>query len=586
MEQNPNQLIKRPFLFYIKNNKRPFFLGISLLIVTNFLDSIWPLFIKMGIDQIEKVAPLSDLTKTCLMFAAVMISLAFFRYGWRRQWGEFHSTASEHIRLRLFDHVIRMGARFFQKNPPGELMSLMTNDVQSFRQGIGPGFLILADGLIYTSIVIPIMLTLNPEWTWKSLILLPLVPILIWIVMGKIETNSKIHQDIYAQLTRFVEEHISGIRVVKGFALEKSRLKLFEDLSKKYEKQGFKTSVIDAIFMPVMQLSATFGGVILLYVAKDDVLSGTATVGTFIAFHRYIQKMVWPMTAFGLGLSYWQKGMASFIRIKDTLMTQSTIEDNGSLELKNFESLEFQNVYYRHEGSSNWSLKNISFRIQKGEKWALLGPIGAGKSTLINLVLRLYPLDQGQILINGIPHTNYTLKSLRQVIQLVPQEPFLFGRSVVDNVLMGYGTSEHDSDTLDRRLWQELSKFQMEEEIRRLPECEKSLLGEKGVNLSGGQKQRLTLARAYALDPKVMILDDVLSAVDIETEHQIGQQLFADSEKTYIIIAHRLSSVKVTNRILVLRDGQVEYCGEWQEALEKSPTLQVFVRIQNSEVST
>lgn len=581
------QIQKRPFLFYIRQNKRPFALGILFLIFTNILDSIWPLFMKMGLDQVEKSAPLSDLTKTCLMFATVMISLAIFRYGWRRQWGEFHSSSSEHLRRTLFDHIMKMGAPFFQRNPPGELMSLMTNDIQSFRQGIGPGFLILADGLIYTVIVIPIMISLNAEWTWKSLILLPAVPFMIWFVMSKIESNYRKQQDLYADLTRFTEEQISGIRVVKGFALEQVRLKLFEATSKRLEKQSFKTSVIDAIFMPVMQLSATFGGVILLFVAQDDVLSGGATVGTFIAFHRYIQKMVWPMTALGLGLSFWQKGAASFLRIKDILKQPRDIPDEGTLTLQQFESLEFQDASFRYPTSTTWILKNLNFKIQKGERWALLGPIGAGKSTLINLILRLYPLEKGQILVNGIPHTNYTLESLRRVIQLVPQEPFLFGRSVSENVMMGQnetlleGAETPDRESFDRRLWSELAKFQMDDEIRKLPEGERSLLGEKGVNLSGGQKQRLTLARAYARNPDMMILDDVLSAVDTETEERIARELFRDSQKTYLLIAHRLSTVKSTDRVLVLREGEVEYQGSWDGALKTSSTLQTFQKIQS-----
>ncbi len=587
------QLLKHPFLFYIKQNKRPFTLGIGLLILTNILDSIWPLFIKMGLDQIEQQASLSELTKTCIMFGAVMVSLALFRYGWRRNWGEFHSTSSEHLRRTLFDHIVHMGSGFFQRNPPGELMSLMTNDIQSFRQGVGPGFLILADGLIYTIIVIPIMLNLNWDWTWKALILLPLVPFMIWYVMSKIESNYKLQQDIYAELTSFTEEQFNGIRVVKGFGMEKIRLALYKLVSKRLEKQAFKTSVIDAIFMPVMQLSATFGGVILLFVAKNDVLSGAATVGTFIAFHRYIQKMVWPMTAFGLGLSYWQKGKASFGRIKSVLKEETDTPDTGTLKLEKFESLEFQNVCFRYPLSTSWNLKNINFKILQGERWAVLGPIGSGKSTLTNLILRLYPLQQGQILINGVPHTNYTLESLRSLIQLVPQEPFLFGRSVYENVLMGkapedsghesMGDENPDRESRDRRLWSELAKFQMAEEVRRLPQQERSLLGEKGVNLSGGQKQRLTLARAYATDPKFMILDDVLSAVDTETEEKISQQLFAGPEKTYLVIAHRLSTVKMTDKVLVLREGEIEFQGSWEDAYKKSPTLQTFHQIQNQE---
>lgn len=582
-----SQLLSSPFLYYIRHNKRPFFLGITLLVFTNFLDSIWPLILKKGIDLVEAQAPMTELTKTCLLFAAVMISLSVFRYGWRRNWGEFHSTASEHLRRTLFDHIVNMGTRFFHKNPPGELMSLMTNDIQSFRQGIGPGFLIFADGLIYTIIVLPIMFNLNSSWAWKSLILLPLVPFMIWFVMKKIEANYKLQQEIYSELTRFTEEQISGIRVVKGFGLEKVRLKLYEAVSKRLEKQSFKTSVIDAIFMPIMELSATFGGVILLFVAYDDVLKGTATVGTFIAFHRYIMKMVWPMTAFGLGLSYWQKGVASFKRIRDVLQEQTDTPNDGSEVLSRFETLEFRNVSFQYPGSATWALQNISFKIEKGQKLAILGPIGSGKSSLINLVLRLFPLEKGDILINGKPHTSYTLESLRKVIQIVPQEPFLFGKTVSENVLMGAQTftdgalDQHlDQDALDRRLWRELSKFQIAEEVQKLPEREKSLLGEKGVNLSGGQKQRLTLARAYASDPQVMILDDVLSAVDTETEKKISQGLFGSRAMTYLIIAHRLSTVQNTDRVLVLRDGHEEYFGTWEEAFRKSSTLNTFLRIQ------
>ena len=578
-----SQLLNSPFFYYIRHNKRPFVLGISLLIVTNFLDSIWPLLLKKGIDLIETKAPLNELTKTCLIFAAVMISLSFFRYGWRRNWGEFHSTASESLRRTLFDHIVDMGTRFFHKNPPGELMSLMTNDIQSFRQGIGPGFLIFADGFIYTCIVLPIMFSLNMSWAWKSLILLPFVPFMIWYVMKKIQANYRLQQDIYSELTRFTEEQISGIRVVKGFGLEKVRLKMYEAVSKRLEKQSFKTSVIDAVFMPIMELSATFGGVILLFVAYPDVMAGTATVGTFIAFHRYIMKMVWPMTAFGLGLSYWQKGMASFQRIKGILQEETDTPNSGTVVLKEFNSLEFQDVSFQYPGSPLYALKNISFKVNKGEKLAILGPIGAGKSTLINLILRLHPFDEGKILINGRPHTDYTLESLRRVIQLVPQEPFLFGRTVYDNVLMGQMVLENpqdDSEKLDRRLWSELSKFQIADEIQKLPEKEKSLLGEKGVNLSGGQKQRLTLARAYASDPQAMILDDVLSAVDTETEKKISEGLYASKEMTYFIIAHRLSTVQNTDKVLILRNGEMEYSGAWDQAYAKSATLTTFFNIQ------
>jgi ATP-binding cassette subfamily B protein len=581
MQSSENALLfKRPLLFYIKNNPRAFGLGMLFLLFTNALDGIYPLVMKQIIDSIEARAPMSEITKTCLIFALVMASLAATRLGWRAFFGKFHTYAAEDIRRRIFNHLTSLGPNFFHKNQVGELMSLLTNDVQSFRQAIGPGLLILADGVIIIAIVFPIMVMMNWTWTWKVLIFLPLVPLMIWKVMKLIHTNYKIQQDRFSELTGVAQETVGGIRVIKSFSQEHNRTQLFNGVSAAFEKACNKVAKVDSLFVPVMEFGVTSGSVILLFVAKDDLYAGTVTIGTFFAFHRYIQKMVWPMTALGMGFSMQQKGYASFDRIKDVLKTETDIPDSGKTEISKFEKLEFRNVSYKHQSSTVYALKNVSFSLRAGESLGIMGPVGAGKTTLLHLLTRLYPLTEGEILVNGLPIQDITQESLRKTFLLVPQEAFLFSESISENVSFGLSERASDEDILRMTETVDLTR-----EIQSLPHQFDSQLGERGVNLSGGQKQRLTIARGLIMKTPVLILDDSLSAVDTRTEKAIETELGKNNGSlSRIIVAHRLSSLKTVDKLLILRDGEVEALGTYQEVLKVSPTFQKTVSIQGQEV--
>lgn len=571
-----NLLYKRPLWYYIKNNPRAFSLGMLFLLLTNALDGVYPLIMKAAIDQIESQAPLSAIGKTCFIFLAVMSGLAITRYGWRTNFGRFHTFAAEHIRQKIFRHITSLGPNFFHKNPVGELMSLMTNDVQSFRQAIGPGLLILADGIIIICVNLPIMMTLNWDWTWKTLIFLPIVPFLIWKVMRLIHANYKIQQDRFSELTGVAQETVGGIRVIKSFAQEKNRTELFNGVSAAFEKACNKVARVDSYFIPVMEFGVTSGSVILLFVAKDDLYSGAVTLGTFFAFHRYIQKMVWPMTALGMGFSNFQKGYASFDRIKGVLQTETDIPDQGTLKISKFESLEFRNVSFKHLDSSVYALKNVSFSLQAGESLGIMGPVGAGKTTLLHLLTRMYPLNEGQILVNGHPIESISQESLRHTFLLVPQEAFLFSESVSEN--LSFGLAEKAPDLEIQRMTEIVD---LTKEIESLPHQFDSQLGERGVNLSGGQKQRLTIARGIIMKTPVLVLDDSLSAVDTRTERAIEQELRKNhSGMSCIIVAHRLSSLKGVDRLLILKDGQVEAWGTFDQVLATSPTFQKTIQIQ------
>lgn len=576
-----SSVFKNPLRHYIRYQPRAFFVGIFLLVITNALDGLYPLLIKIGIDQIETQQPLDDLGRTSLLLIAALTSLGAFRYAWRKNFGRFHTYAMEDMRQRIFKHFTTLGPTFFHKNQVGELMSVITNDVSSFRQAIGPGLLIFLDGLIYLAIILPIMFTINFTWTWQTLIFLPLVPFLINKVMKLIHINYKIAQDRYSELTGLTQETIGGIRVVKSYAQENHRTDLFCQASHKLEVANNKVALIDSLFMPVMEFGVTSGSVILFFIAANDLYSGAVTVGTFVAFHRYIQKMVWPVTALGLGFSYYEKGKASLSRIQAVVDQETDIPNSGTLDLRAFHKLEFKDVSFKFPGMDLYALRDISFQINAGEHVGLMGQVGSGKSILVSLILRMYPVHEGQILINDIPIENYTLNSLRKMMVLVTQEVFLFSETVTRNI--GYGLLQDPELSEVTRMTDIVN---IRGEIENLPQKFDSQLGERGVNLSGGQKQRLSIARGLILTSPFLILDDSLSAVDTRTEKIIEEELSQakkSMQQTRLTVAHRLSSLKNADRIIVLKDGTIEAMGTVSDLIAFSPTFRTIVSVQSSQ---
>jgi ATP-binding cassette subfamily B protein len=301
-----------------------------------------------------------------------------------------------------------------------------------------------------------------------------------------------------------------------------------------------------------------------------------------VAFHRYIAKMIWPMTALGLGFSYAQKGRASYDRIQEVMKQEPEIKDEGKLELTKFESLEFKNVSFKYHDTEQYVLKNISFQLHQHEFLGITGPVGSGKSTLLQLMLRLYPVTEGQILINGINIAEYTLESLRRTMVFVPSEPFLFGESIKENILYGLQQRLEQNEKLDQHneLEEVLRSVCLQDEVASLPHKIDSQLGERGINLSGGQKQRLTLARGLILQSEVILLDDVMSAVDTKTEAHISAVL-SEAKKTRILISHRLKALQSADRIMVLKDAEIEAIGTPEQLLIHSESFNKIFEIQN-----
>lgn len=576
LQMDNSALLKNPLWYYIRHNKRPFFWGMFFLLLTNALDAAYPLFIKAGIDLLTEGGTQSQLLNICLVFFALMASLAATRFLWRVFFGHYHTAAAEDLRNKIFKHYLKMGSGFYQKNPVGELMSLIINDVQSFRTAIGSGVLILVDGITIMLMVLPLMWMLEPSWTWKTLILLPIIPFLIWYTMKLIYKNFKSLQSRLSELSGFSQETVAGIRVIKSFSLEKFRMSEYNKISKNYEKAGNRVALVDSLFFPIMQFGAASGTVILLFVAAPDIFSGSETIGTLVAFQRYISKMVWPMTALGLGVSQYQKGMASFARIAETLSQKSEIVDSGTQSISKIQKLKMSQITYTHPGSSDPTLKNIYLELNEGQKIALVGRVGSGKTTLVNLLCQLLPVQLGQYQINDTPIQEIQKESFYNTIAVVPQEAFLFSDSVIDNI--GYGCESLSLQEAQR--WTHV--VDIHKEVQDLPMGYDSQLGERGVNLSGGQKQRLALARGLATNKSLLILDDTLSAVDHNTEQKILDRLkeLRSKKQSQIVISHRLSAIQDCDNIYVLDQGEIVATGTHQELIEKSEIYREMARMQ------
>lgn len=576
--------LNAPFKYYIWQNRRQFGLGIFFLLATNVLDCLVPLVMKRAVDEVVAGASLPTLARTTILFVAIVLVVAGLRYLWRTYMGRFQHTVAQNLRDQIFTHLTPQGPTFYQKNPVGQLMSLISNDVNSFRMAIGPGLLVLFDAAFLIFIVVPLMISLSPSWTWQTLIFLPLLPFFIHKVEDKLNRCYRRQQDCFSEVSGAVQELVGGIRVIKSYNQEEQQLKLFDQLSKRYELACNESAKTDSYFHPLLELGVATGSVILLYLGSSAVTSGAVTLGTIVAFHRYIQKMIWPMTAIGYGISLLEQGKASFARIREFLEIPTTIPNEGTQKIDQLQSIEIRNLNFSYPDQTVPALKNISFDIRIGETLGIIGLVGSGKSTFTQLLCRLYPVEAGSILINGISIEEIELSCLRSLISLVPQESFLFSETIHDNIALGL----REPPPIEQ-IKASAQLVDLHEEIEDFPDQYQSELGERGVNLSGGQKQRMTLARALIRKSPLVILDDSLSAVDAETEKRLISQLEktvnqrTQRAQTTLIVTHRLASLRLAHRIVVFNQGEVEAIGLESELLEKSPTYKKIHQLQKSE---
>lgn len=467
------------------------------------------------------------------------------------------------LKNEIYNHYQKLPLSFYRRNNTGDIMNRISEDVSKVRMYLGPAIMYSVNLITLFCIVIPIMFSVNATLTWYSLIPLPFLSISIYFVNNLINKRSEEIQISQSQLSTLVQEAFSGIRVLKSFVREEDSLQNFTKETNNYKFRALKLTFIQALFFPLIMGMVGLSVILVVYIGGVEVMNGAVSAGNIAEFIIYVNLLTWPVTSVGWVTSIIQSAAASQKRINEFLSTETEIVSNKNLEKDIVGEIVFDKVSFTYPDSGIQALNEVSFSVKKGETLAVIGTTGSGKSTIANLIIRMYDPTSGKITIDDIPIADFKVENLRSQIGYVPQDVFLFSDSIRNNITFGStGLSEE-------QMLKASKDADLHKNILDFPKGYDTELGERGITLSGGQKQRVSIARAIARDPKIMILDDALSAVDTKTENAILNALKKIMEdRTSVIISHRVSSAKLANYIIVLDDGEIVQQGTEQELLD------------------
>jgi ATP-binding cassette subfamily B protein len=469
------------------------------------------------------------------------------------------------LKNEIYNHYQNLPLSFYRKNNTGDLMNRISDDVGKVRMYIGPAIMYGINLLTIFCLVLPVMFNTNPKLAVYSLIPLPFLSLGIYLVSNKINKQSERIQSKLSDLSTFVQEAFSGIRVIKSFTRENDSAANFLKESNAYRKESIGLALIHALFHPIIYGLIGLSTIMIIYIGGFEVINGNdVTYGDIAKFFLYLNLITWPVTSLGWVTSIVQRAAASQKRLSEFLDTKNDIisEKNDCTEIKG--SIEFQKANFTYENAEINAIHNLTFSIPAGGSLALVGNTGCGKSTIANLITRMFDINNGQLLIDGKPIKDYSIAHLRNSIGYIPQDAFLFSDTIYNNIAFG---KDHATK---KEIETAAKQAGVYESIMSFPDQFNTILGERGITLSGGQKQRLTLARSILKNPKILILDDSLSAVDTKTENDILSSLEKVMEgKTSIIIAHRYSTIKLADKIVVLDKGTVVEEGSHEELLKK-----------------
>ena len=555
--------------WFFKKQKRRYLIGIIFLLLTALTNLIIPRTIGQFADWVNQ----KQLTQMHVLVALTILLAAglgqyLFRYGWRNQiWGGA-ADLEKKLRSQLFWHYLNMDEMFFKRHRIGNLMALSTNDISAVQNVAGVGILTLADSVITGGMTI-IAMILFVDWklTVVAILPLPLLAVMAYFLGKKLHDRFSQSQAAFSQLSNKTQESMTGIKVIKTFGQESEDIADFNRLVDRTISLNRKVNLIDAMFDPLTGFIIGLTFVITILSGSHLVINHVITIGQLISFVGYINALIWPMFAIGRLFNVLERGNASYDRIQNILQEKSLITESkqGLTELNRGE-LHFKVQSFTYPDGEQPVLKNVHFELTPGKTLGIVGRVGAGKSTIIKLILRRFDDYQGLITIDGHDIHDYSLDTLLSNIGYVPQNSFLFSTSVKNNIRFSDYSS---NDALVRQAAQE---GVIDEEIQHLSQGYQTLVGERGISLSGGQKQRVSIARALLSSPKILILDDSTSAVDAKTEVEINQnmQRFSNAQQSRIIITQRLRSVMKADEILVLEAGQVIQRGTHQQLLQTS----------------
>ncbi|MGI6510228.1 MAG: ABC transporter ATP-binding protein [Erysipelotrichaceae bacterium] len=576
------KLKKNRLFYHIYKNKHLYFFGIIALLIVDFLDLYIPLHIGKITDGLtSRTIETATIDKTVLLMIVLSVIIAIFRFFWHYFIFGTCQKVINSLRKDIFKKLEMLSQSYFNKNKTGDIMTRFTNDLDAIEGAIGFALIMSFDAVILTLMVVYNMITyVSLPLTLLTLIPMTLVGVYSIVLAKKFDEKFLIKQDAFGQLNFAVQESVTAVRVIKAFVQEEKQLEHFKKVNDHNRRSNAEISILRSIFWPVLETFIGLSYVVAIVLGGYYCLTGEISLGKFITFSSYIGALVWPMIIVGDVVTVFSEASASLKRIDEIFAAEVEIKNSAEmLDVKEIKGeIVFDRVDFRYDDNLPLALEDINIKINEGETFAILGRTGCGKTTMVNLITRIYDVTGGSIYIDGNNIKDIPLDVLRSNIGYVPQDNFLFSETLKENIAFG------KLDATDQEIYEASKMADIHDNIMSFPNKYETMLGERGVTLSGGQRQRTSIARAIIKDSPILIMDDALSAVDTDTEDTIINNLKKiRKDKTTIMIAHRVSTVQSADHILVLEDGKAAEYGTYQQLLDKKGLFAQMVEKQQLE---
>jgi ATP-binding cassette subfamily B protein len=554
----------RPLLPYLKRYRWGYVAGTVCVLLTNGIWVLFPQVIGNAADDLHESVTRHKLLVYAALLLAIALSKGIFQFLTR--WIVIGISRDIEFDLRndLFERLEGLSYSYYQRHRTGDIMARATNDLNAVRMLLGPAIMYSANTIVYTAGALAFMISISPKLTFYTFLPLPVASIAIQYFGRQIHDRFEKIQAMFSDISARAQENFSGARLVRAYVQEEAEIRAFETENKEYIHRSLKLVRLMGMLWPTLELMLGCAVVLVLWLGGREVLGGRITVGAFVKFTTYMIQLTWPIIALGWVINIFQRGTASLGRINEIMQEQPEIKDEpGAADREVEGEIEFRGLNFSYNGTR--VLNDVNLRVPAGSSLAIVGPTGSGKTTLVNLIPRIYDAEPGTVLIDGRPIRDYSLASLRKSIGFVPQETFLFSDRIRENIALGVNSAT------DAEIHEAAEAANIAADIESFPEGYEILVGERGITLSGGQKQRTSIARALIRSPRILILDDALSSVDTQTEDKILNHLRDVMQgRTTIFISHRVSTVRNADRIAVLHGGRIVELGTHDELLARN----------------